>query len=476
MALTRERDIAAGQAARAQAVSRFLTQVFSASNPDVARGKTPTAKQLLDAGAARIDSDLGGTPALRATLSNTIGDAYESLGLYEEALRLYRKGLQLHQANGGTADEIANDLRNVSGVLYELDDTTQSLSTAHQALRILRDAHPGDHQDVAVALNDYGHALYAQGDYAGAIEAYRQGLDMLQRLDDADAAIVADVQHDLGQSMMMNGDIRGAEPVLRDAVRGALAAHGEMNSSVSTFLQSLASVLGQEGRNAEARDLLERAIHIDETIEPDHPDIADNLIALGMVQAQMGDLQQAEAVMRRSVAHARRTRGEQNEATAYDELQLANLLTAGGKYREAGTLYDKSLATYRKVLGPDNPYLASVLLGYAAMENLTGKPNQALVKAREARRIIDAQLPPGHWIGASADSVMGEALLLQGRLQEAGPLLQNSYPVLAQAKPGNRATLAALRRLVDYYAKTGDQAARRRYADMLAAAQPGARQ
>lgn len=473
LALARERDLAAEQAARAEAVAKFLTEVFSATDPDVAQGQPLTAAELLEAGAARIDSDLDTTPSLRASLSTAIADAYESLGDYEKALALYRKSQQLHEQHGGSVADRARDLRNIAGALFELDQLDESLAAAEEALALRRQLYPGDNLDVAISLNEYAHALSALGDYTQAIEAYREALAMNQRLPEPSAVHMADMQHDLGQALLMNGQGAEAEPLVRAALAGGLELYGENNTFVSVFLQTLAMVLSDLQRPAEARDLMNRALAIDLAIHPDHPDLEATMVSLGMVEMQLGNLDAAEEHIRKAVEHSRRTRGEEHEATAYDELQLANLLARRGKHAEARANYDKALATYRRVLEPDNPYIASTLVGYAGLLNTIGEPRAALEMATEARDIATAQLPPEHWLGAHADSARSEALLQLGRVAEAGPLLEAAYANLAESQPGGPATRLTLSRLVTYYRRTGNKEALQRHEALLAEMEAG---
>ena len=64
--IARERDAAGWERARAEQVSAFLVDIFKASDPGEARGETITARELLDRGAKRIESELEGEPETRA--------------------------------------------------------------------------------------------------------------------------------------------------------------------------------------------------------------------------------------------------------------------------------------------------------------------------------------------------------------------------------------------------------------------------
>src|SRR5262249_34900451 len=102
--IARERDVAEAQRVaaqsereRAQAVSGFLIDSFRLADPSRARGNQITAKEILDAGAARIGKELGAQPALQATLLDTIGGVYLSLDRPTEAQPLIEQSLSIRR-------------------------------------------------------------------------------------------------------------------------------------------------------------------------------------------------------------------------------------------------------------------------------------------------------------------------------------------------------------------------------------------
>jgi eukaryotic-like serine/threonine-protein kinase len=68
------------EAQRAVASRDFLLRMFNDIDPDLAKGRDLTARQLLEQGKARLDVNLRGQPALRAELLMGIGQAQDDLG------------------------------------------------------------------------------------------------------------------------------------------------------------------------------------------------------------------------------------------------------------------------------------------------------------------------------------------------------------------------------------------------------------
>jgi serine/threonine-protein kinase len=77
--------VAETERTRATRITEFLLGVFRATNPNETRGRTVTARELLDQAAARIRRDLAREPKARADLELAIGRAYGLVGLTHTA-------------------------------------------------------------------------------------------------------------------------------------------------------------------------------------------------------------------------------------------------------------------------------------------------------------------------------------------------------------------------------------------------------
>lgn len=109
---------AAREAEAARQVSAFLTRIFEVSDPGAARGSTVTARELLDRGARRIQTELHDQPLVQAQLLRTIGSVYQNLGLYSEAAPLEQAALDLRRAILGPNDADVGRSLNALGTLY----------------------------------------------------------------------------------------------------------------------------------------------------------------------------------------------------------------------------------------------------------------------------------------------------------------------------------------------------------------------
>ena len=108
------------EASRATAVQGFLTDLFNTNSNDQRNAiqvRTLNAKQLLDRGAAQMENQGSGDPALDATLFNLIGNLYENLTDYAASKRLHERGVKAAEATyGRQSKEYANAILDLAWV------------------------------------------------------------------------------------------------------------------------------------------------------------------------------------------------------------------------------------------------------------------------------------------------------------------------------------------------------------------------
>ncbi len=108
----RAEAIAQEEAATSERVSDFMIQLFEVSDPGVARGNSITAREILDQGAERIESELQEEPVIRAKLLHTMGRVYWELGLEAESVKFLEEAIALRRKTlGEDHPDVAESLR-----------------------------------------------------------------------------------------------------------------------------------------------------------------------------------------------------------------------------------------------------------------------------------------------------------------------------------------------------------------------------
>lgn len=100
---------AKAQAARAVAVQEFIAKLFEDNDPENARGKPLTAKELLERGATRVVGELKNQPQVLAELQVRIGGIFNSLGEHEKARPHIESAIAYFETTNLTASTIYLD-------------------------------------------------------------------------------------------------------------------------------------------------------------------------------------------------------------------------------------------------------------------------------------------------------------------------------------------------------------------------------
>ncbi len=167
--------------------------------PSEARGNTVTAREIMDKGADRIQRELVEQPAIQATLMETIGTVYTSLGLYDPATSLLTSSLEKRRALYGE--------RNL---------------------------------EVASSLERLGEVLKLKADYASAETMYRGALAVREPILGHDNADVARTRYELADLLERMGSFQAREPLFRDALELRRELFGNDSPEVAQSLEGLA--------------------------------------------------------------------------------------------------------------------------------------------------------------------------------------------------------------------------------------------
>jgi serine/threonine protein kinase/tetratricopeptide (TPR) repeat protein len=361
----------ARQAETSRNVSAFLTEMFKASDPDEARGREITAREILDRGARRIRDELKQEPAIQAELMSIIGDVYSDHGMHaearalledalhiqetlntddlaraatmerlaflrlvhgdqEEARRLYRAALEIRLArqgpDSGAVAASWNALGNVSDIMCDFEEAARCYGMA-AAIWEKR----GQHLDLATALSTQGIQLAKERQYAKARPLLERALEIQRQYNGPDHPLVAWVQHELGNLSAAAGEYEEARRYLEQALELRRQIYDARHEKVAESLSSLAILCSRAGQLAAARRFHDEAVAIHvATGAADRP-----LVLYGEAgyHAVAGARQEALALLRRAVIDhdlwcAESVRRDPNLDALHGEPEFEAILTA----------------------------------------------------------------------------------------------------------------------------------------------------
>jgi eukaryotic-like serine/threonine-protein kinase len=485
-ALVWESRQTAREARATAAVKDFLFGLFTAVDPNVAKGKEISARELLDRGAKQIDADAASDPVLKAELQSVLGRIYSQLGLYAQA-----KDLQQHAVDGFTASSSSplrlvqtetdysntlrelGDLKSAGTIIADASARLQSLpeASAQDQVRVLdaqakiaisrRDFVLAKHYaDAAVALGrqfpvgDYllGDSLWnaASAEWGlhsldNAEVGYREALQLMTRYQGADSPWVGQLHGNL--AMVMRGQSRYA-PALDEAQQGLaidLKALGPDHPRVLTDRGNLGLTYYHLGHYRQARELLEQVAAAQrKQAGADGPSQAGTLINLGLVLIEVPDLDAAETALTESLRIWEKKYGREFAGAQAALGSLGNVHLLKGQLDLAETELTEVRNTNEKH-GIKDDYANYYLLG--EVRRLRRDAGEAVIFDRQALALARQGTGENSEPSATAHYYLALALRDNGDAANAEAELRAALATFASFIPGAEHPAAATTRL-----------------------------
>lgn len=400
-----QRDHALAESAKSRAVLEFMGGLFELADPEAARGREVTARELLGRGIERMRGQFEDRPEVRAELLGAMADAQRGLGRYDEALSLASEASRLASQVGNAAMYRAQELARAR-LLHQLGRYPESLAV----LGALQPRLLADDRDTRLAQ---------------ATATHLRGL-ALQTLNRRDEARVAyESAYRLRMQLLGAGDRRTQE-----------------------IAMSLVSLHVLEGRMDDAEDLARTTLaNVRRTASPRDPLRARALEGLAMVLANTGPLAEAEALRREELALRAQIFGAEHPGTVGAANDLASTLYAQRRFGEAAVLFRHVLAMRRKQFGNEHPGVATVANNLALCELELGRAAEGQALAEEAMRIRLAKYGPNHHATATSLHTLGAIELDRGDAKALDHLQQSVDSWEAAMGAGTRSAATALRDL-----------------------------
>lgn len=425
--VAREAARANSAAVTSQRVSDFMTELFRLADPGEARGNSVTAREILDVGARRIDSELKDQPGVQATLMATMGKVYLGLGLPKVAEPILEHSLAIRRRLYGEA----------------------SAETAEGWVLL-------------------GRAEMEIGSYDPAARHFDHAVTISATLSGRGSLAVAEALGWLSRARWRLGQVDSAADAGERAV-SIYRAVGGHDAAFAEVLSSLAIVRFTSGRYADADSLFREALALDRTaFGSEHPLVASMMNNLGLALTAEKKFNEAGRYLRDALALYQKLLGPKHPQVAATSSSLALLLQQQHQYAEAEALQRQALAIHEEREGPEHPETAATMTMLAWVLADEGRCRESEALTRRSYEILQRSYPKGHWRIAQAESVLGECLAARGLDREAEPLLTQSYPII-QSKQGGFWGLAALNRIITYYERRGNKAKVAEYRRLLPA-------
>jgi tetratricopeptide (TPR) repeat protein len=403
--LALERDHARLEADKAARMSELLTSFLTGADPYATRDREPTVRNILDAGAERVQKELADQPELKAEMLNVIGRVYQRLGMHDTARPLLEEALAIgRQSGGGATVRLAQSLNELGILLRERGDADDAVPLLEEALAMRREILGDKDKDVAVTLVELGRAFEDRGLIDRAEPLYREALAIRREIFGEQHRETSTSKASLALVLLQRGDLDGAEPLFREA------------------LDTSRKVLGDE-----------------------HPNVGAGWNNLGLLLLGKADFAGAEPMFREALAIRRKHFGERHPSLGTNLVNLGSALVDQGKVGEATAVLSEGLEVARAGGDRRNGIVARLLFQLARVHLARNDASSAEALLRDALARQQALLPPDDWTLAATKSALGSTLVARQRYDEAERLLGEAQSVLKDV-PGRQGREAAATR------------------------------
>ncbi len=421
-----QRHHAAQEAQHAEAVTSFIIGLFELADPVQMKSGETSAQQVIDMGARQLALQHDQPAGIRASLFQTIGKVYLSLGQFEAAEKNLDRALQLRRtiADRRGAAETLNALGKLS---YQTSDYDASETHYQSALAEL----DADNQSLsglyADTLNSFGELTAARGDYDRALGIHRNALEIRRQLFGNDSSAAATSLQNIAGVQRRNGDLAQAEENYRRAIELQQRHLGPRHAEVGTARANLGLLLTELERPDDAEFELLQALEIRKAVYgPEHSQTANSLHNLAALVFKQKDYVRAEPLLRESLAVHQGIYGNDHVSVAYNRNNLGTLLLETERPDEATPQFTAAFETLQRLLGEAHPNTALIRANLAKAMLAAGEAASANVHAEAAVTALTEALPEKHWRLSVVRGIYASTLAHLGDFERADSILQQS--------------------------------------------------
>ncbi len=338
----------------------FLVGMFGQDDPDEARGRKVTVKEVLDRGAARIEHELEAEPVVRARIESAMAELYQTLGQSTPAEPLARRALERFVEDYGPTDTRSVHATNI------LASAVAATGDFDQAICLLSEAAQGLDASDAVQRSDKNASLAQLAELLATRDGTSpEALRILESITEGDQPVIPGDQgwwsawSSLGVARFQSGHYESACGIFEAQLAAAVAAHGWQHSRSLSNALNLAETYNQMERRKDAIDLVESVRgDVELFYGPAHPVTLSMLNNLAGALNRAGRVQEAEPIYIQVIETRKRELGPDHLDTLVTTHNYARMLYASGRAEESVDILLDVLARVERTLGPQH-YLAA---------------------------------------------------------------------------------------------------------------------
>jgi len=456
--LAEQRDHAQLEAAKAQEVATFLTDLFTEADPQRSLGKPVSAKQMLDNGAARIKDELTSQPELQAALMATIGESYRNMSDLNAAREHLENALQVSEPALGVTHPDVLKMRYLLGITTSFVGNFDDALALHQPDYDYLVTRYGQRSiEAATMLHQIAFVESKTGLHEQSEHHFLELIDIFRNHGDAGRAQLATGLMEYGAllSEMSRLDENGI--VLLEAVDIRRQLFGAEHPKYAAVINNLGNFYFRMGQNDNAGRIMQENVQLNRTLygETSLP-YAVAINNYSNLLGRLGDHEGSLALMFEVEAIYLVGYGADSPRYAYSQENIANTLADLDRGAEAEPYYKTALAILAELFGTEHIEYAITQSSYGGYLNSVKRFDEAELELDRVVAVFQKSLGPENYRTLSAGNKRGRALHALGRSDEALAILIPSAAIVrANEALGPRFRIQTLDQLGRVYHGTG---------------------
>jgi len=459
--LAKQRDVATIERQKAEEVADFVLGLFEVSDPSHSKGEKITAKNLLDAGAIRVESELANQPIVQQMMRRVLGEVYYKLGDVDQAEKLLNNALtQQRKIFGENNLEVATTKLALASLYQYSGDFQRAEPLFQEVLNIRKYLLGGEHFDVVESLDSLGFFEQTRGDYQTALTYYQRAYSMGKRLTNKDNESLAETMKNLGTLYQILDRVDEAETFFNDALAMQKRLYnGGPHPQIDNTKRELAGIYRNSRRFEKAESLyLELIESREKMLGPDHVELAHAWNSYSTLLSRMGKAEESNHANNAFIEIMKRAFDDPHPSLGAAYNNRANYLRRSGDLDGALENYQLAIKMQDEVGIPEHHSNRSFPLSGIAKVYLEQKE---FVKARDLfiniLELRKQSFSATHKSVLDAKGNLASALMGLKDYDKASDLLNETYQnFLASRGSDDPRTEIAAWRLLQLYTKSGE--------------------
>lgn len=414
--------------AEADQLNDFLIEkMLLAATPDQARGREPTAGEVLDAAAGNVAATFAGPTRIAGMLHHVLGRAQRSIGRRAPAGAAFEQAFAIReQVLGADARETLQSRFERCRAWRDADRLADAEREIETILALQTARFGGVDDDTLNSRLERALLWMAQGRTADAARECAAVAELRQQTSGDGSRQHLEALHHHGRCLANLGRRAEAEPIVRAVLAGRRKLLGNdavqverSLSDLAALLHDLASFDGVDAKWAEAEAAYAESLALVRRIYPaNHPSYATAVNNVATFwQDRAGDSKdpseakefrsRAEAMFRESLGLREASDGPESSRVATVCNNLGMLLLQDRRFAESQPLLERALAIQTRLRGSEHLETLKVLQNLAFCHLHRDGPAAALpyfddaVRRLEQNRDVDPQIAAtmrGSWL------------------------------------------------------------------------------